>query len=77
MTSFPGSGFALSLILNIEQYQYMKGPQDEAGIKVLLHDDTEIPLVKELGFAIAPGTHTLVAVKQNVVSVKNDVITVV
>ena len=31
-----GSGFALSLVLNIEQYQYMKGPQDEAGIKVNL-----------------------------------------
>ena len=63
-----GSGLALSLVLNIEQYQYMKGPQDEAGIKLLLHDASEVPLVKELGFAIAPGTHTLVAVNRNVVS---------
>lgn len=62
-----GSGFGLSLVLNIEQYQYMTGPQDEAGIKVLLHDAREIPLVKDLGFAIAPGTHTLVAVQKQVV----------
>lgn len=65
--SHTGSGFALSLVLNIEQYQYMKGPQDEAGIKVLLHDYSEVPLVKDLGFAIAPGTHTLVAVQKQVV----------
>ena len=59
-----GAGFGLSLILNIEQYEYMKGPQDEAGIKMLLHDSLDIPLVKELGFAIAPGTHTLVGVNR-------------
>ena len=29
-----GSGFALSLVLNIEQYEYMRGARDEAGIKV-------------------------------------------
>ena len=68
VTLHAGSGLALSLVLNIEQYQYMKGPQDEAGIKLLLHDASEVPLVKELGFAIAPGTHTLVAVNRNVVS---------
>ena len=29
-----GSGSALSLILNVEQYEYMRGPQNDAGIKV-------------------------------------------
>ena len=42
----------------------MRGPQDEAGIKMLLHDSADTPLVKELGFAIAPGTHTLVGVNR-------------
>ena len=64
-----GAGFALSLVLNIEQYEYMSGPQDEAGIKMLLHDASDTPLVKELGFAIAPGTHTLVGVNMEVVSI--------
>lgn len=29
-----GSGSALSLTLNIEQYEYMSGPEHEAGLKV-------------------------------------------
>ncbi len=29
-----GSGSALSLILNMEQYEYMRGPQNDAGVKV-------------------------------------------
>jgi len=29
-----GSRFGLSLTLNIEQYEYMIGPQSDAGIKV-------------------------------------------
>lgn len=30
----PGARFGLSLTLNIEQYEYMRGPQSDAGIKV-------------------------------------------
>ena len=29
-----GSRNGLSLILNVEQYEYMTGPQDDAGVKV-------------------------------------------
>ena len=29
-----GSGFGLQLTLNIEQYEYIKGPNTDAGIKV-------------------------------------------
>ena len=31
---------------------------------MLLHDPEEAPLVEDLGFAIAPGTHVLVAVRR-------------
>ena len=31
---FLGSKNGLSLILNVEQYEYMKGPQTDAGVKV-------------------------------------------
>ena len=31
---FTGSRFGLSLTINIEQYEYMRGPQSDAGIKV-------------------------------------------
>ncbi|XP_013407589.2 uncharacterized protein LOC106171691 [Lingula anatina] len=59
-----GSRFGLSLILNIEQYEYMLGPNKDAGVKVFLHPQDEIPQVRELGFTVAPGMHALVAVKK-------------
>lgn len=34
--------------------------------QVLLHDPNEVPLVKDIGFAVAPGTHTLVAIRRKV-----------
>ena len=34
MSNITGAGFGLSLTLNIEQYQYIKGPNPDAGIKV-------------------------------------------
>lgn len=49
--------------MNIEQYEYMPGPHDAAGIKMLLHDPNEIPRVHALGQAIPPGSHVFVGVK--------------
>ena len=34
---FVGSGFGLQLVLNVERYQYMIGPNEEIGVKVRLH----------------------------------------
>ena len=31
-----GSSSGLSLILNVEQYEYMRGPQNDAGVKVII-----------------------------------------
>ena len=45
--------------MNIEQYEYMSGPIEGAGIKLLLHDQKEIPMVRYLGQAIPPGAHAL------------------
>ncbi|XP_064628199.1 uncharacterized protein LOC135487905 [Lineus longissimus] len=55
-----GSNGGLRLRLNIEQYEYMSGPTAGAGIKLLLHDQKEIPTVRFLGQAIPPGAHALV-----------------
>ena len=33
-TEKTGSRFGLALTLNIEQYEYMRGPQSDAGVKV-------------------------------------------
>ena len=35
MTIFPGGRRSgLKLVINVEQYEYMKGPQDDSGVKV-------------------------------------------
>ena len=39
--------------------------------KVFLHSKNELPEVRDLGFAIAPGLHALVAIRLNEVSSKS------
>ena len=57
----PESG--LRVTLNIEQYEYMPGRHDAAGVKLLIHDPQEIPRVHARGQAIPPGSSVLVGVK--------------
>ncbi|KAL8564936.1 hypothetical protein ACOMHN_019839 [Nucella lapillus] len=64
-----GSDDGLSLSLNVEQYEYMPGPHDAAGVKILLHDKKEFPKVHALGQALSPGFHSFLALK--LVSVEN------
>ena len=56
----PESG--LRVTLNIEQYEYMPGRHDAAGVKLLIHDPQEIPRVHARGQAIPPGSSVLVGV---------------
>ena len=38
----------------------MIGPNPGAGIKLLIHDQGDIPLVRDLGQAISPGSYAFV-----------------
>ncbi len=58
-----GGGFGLHLVLNVEQYEYTKGPNSDAGVKVVLHSQNDISRNRELGFTVSPGFHSLVSVK--------------
>ncbi|XP_074662873.1 uncharacterized protein LOC141915288 [Tubulanus polymorphus] len=58
-----GSENGLNLIINIEQYEYMRGPNSGAGLKLLVHDPDEFPLVKDLGQAVSPGTHAFMGLQ--------------
>ena len=49
--------------LNIEQYEYMRGPNPGAGLKLQIHNQNDVPLVKEHGLAVPPGSHGFVAIK--------------
>ena len=65
---YVGVEVGLRLTLNVEQYEYMTGPHDAAGLKMLLHDNRELPSVHGLGQAVASGTHSFVGVKFMLVS---------
>lgn len=41
----------------------MKGPNNAAGLKILVHDQQEVPLVRELGQAIPPSSKALVGLQ--------------
>ena len=48
----------------------MVGPNPGAGIKLLIHENTEVPLVRDLGNAIPPGTHAYVGIQIVQVSIE-------
>ncbi len=58
-----GSDEGLQLVINAERYEYMPGPHDGAGCKVLVHHPTDVPLVKDLGQSIPAGSLANVGVQ--------------
>ncbi len=54
----------------MEQYEYIRSRNTDAGIKVYLHDQDDIAMVQELGFAVSPGVHSLVAARYSEVRVQ-------
>lgn len=51
----PGESKGLSIILNADIEDYFCSSTNTAGFKVLLHNPTETPLIKELGLIIQAG----------------------
>ena len=58
-----GSQNGLRLLMNIEMYDHMNGPLSARGVKVLLHERDEPPLVKDLGMSLPAGSHALLGIK--------------
>ena len=71
--SQPGSGFGLSLRLVVQSDEYILMPTQESSVgwKILIHDQEELPLVSNYGFALSPGTHTFVALMKQKVRKSN------
>ncbi|KAK2144648.1 hypothetical protein LSH36_740g01072 [Paralvinella palmiformis] len=63
-----GAEGGLRLLLNVEQYEYMPGPNQGAGVRIHIHDQQEVPLMKDFGLAVAPGTHSLIGMTMNKVN---------
>ena len=61
--SLAGTGQGLCLTLNIEADEYMAGPLSGSSAMVLLHDPEEVARMRDLAYAVSPGSHTLLTVK--------------
>ena len=53
----------------MEQYEYMKGPHNVVGLKLLLHQQDDVPLVQDFGESVPVGMHTFIAVSHTKVGV--------
>ena len=62
-THVPGAGSGVKLRMNVEQYEYMPGPNSGAGVKLLVHDQRDVPMVKEMGQVVPPGSNGLVGIQ--------------
>ena len=56
----PGNGFGLSMRLLAQADEYVLMPTQDfsTGWKMFIHDQKELPLADDYGFALSPGTHT-------------------
>ncbi|XP_064644685.1 acid-sensing ion channel 1-like [Lineus longissimus] len=65
-TNATGSNSGLHLRMTVEHLEYyLQNPlSNSAGIKMMLHDADTLPLVKEYGMAITPGTENFMGIRQ-------------
>ncbi|CAG0901447.1 unnamed protein product, partial [Darwinula stevensoni] len=62
ISSLTGSDYGLSLELYLDQDDYMSNVVSEsAGVRVVVHDNDQLPIPDEQGFYLRPNTHTTMA----------------
>lgn len=63
-TNGTGTRFALSLIINVQQHEYIAALNQDVGIKIAVHPQSELPQPDDLGIAIPPGKNAFVSVRR-------------
>ena len=63
-TKGTGTRFALSLIINVQQREYIASLNQDVGIKIAVHPQGKPPQPDELGIAIPPGKNAFVSVRR-------------
>ncbi|KAM3915873.1 epithelial sodium channel subunit beta [Leptodactylus fuscus] len=58
----PGADFGLTLVLDIDQEEYIPYLQSTAAARLILHQQRSFPFLKDLGIYAMPGTETSIAV---------------
>ncbi|CAH1252695.1 ASIC3 [Branchiostoma lanceolatum] len=63
-----GNGVMIFVDLRVSEYteNYFRGGNSEVGLKVLVHDQDEPPIIDTQGIALAPGNHAFISVKRTV-----------
>ncbi|XP_053137537.1 amiloride-sensitive sodium channel subunit delta [Hemicordylus capensis] len=64
----PGILYGLSLILKVEQKDYIPLLSTQAGIKVMIHNHNQTPFLEHEGFDIRPGVESTIGIKQDKVN---------
>ena len=65
VSSLTGPSFGLSIVLNLDQLNYMTGGQSkQGGARMVVHDTKLNPLVDEYGQDLAPNSLTHVSVQE-------------
>ncbi|XP_059489263.1 pickpocket protein 28-like [Neocloeon triangulifer] len=59
----PGVSAGLTLLLDVQMEEYFLPRSGSVGFKVLLHSPTDVPAVKEFGFAVSPGAESFISVR--------------
>ena len=63
-TSGTGAGLGLRLVLNISQSQYAASSNLDAGVKIVVHHQSEPPWPQNKGIAVPPGTNAFISIRQ-------------
>ena len=54
-TENAGASYGLSLVLNLEQYEYMAGPRRTAGVRIIIHHADDVVDPTANGIDVPPG----------------------
>ena len=63
-TEGTGTRFALSLIINVQQREYIATLNQDVGVKIAIHPQSELPQPDELGIAIPPGKNAFISIRR-------------
>ncbi|XP_067930238.1 FMRFamide-activated amiloride-sensitive sodium channel-like [Watersipora subatra] len=62
-----GPKYGLKLILNLGVYEYLSSETDEAGARIVIHDQNAMPFPEAVGISAAPGHTSDIAIRKSVV----------
>ncbi|XP_033096490.1 degenerin-like protein unc-105 [Anneissia japonica] len=63
-SKYSGPSAGLSIMLFIEQHEYLFDVSTSAGVRVVIHDQNKMPFPEDEGYFVSPGYHTSIALRR-------------